>query len=183
YVQPFIECLETVLAQGIAASAIAEIRCAVPAEEAALISEPAEAKLTPATPYQAKWSLPYCLAARLLDGRLDVATFDRAAPDPRICAAARKVRCEAVPGMGFPSRYAAELEIVLADGSRHAAAVDDVRGGPSRPLGKAEVERKFIDNAGRRLTAAGVEEVLREVERLDAAPNLAGLSRALRRLR
>lgn len=183
YVLPFLECLEDVLAQGCPAEGIAEIRCEVPAEEAPLICEPWGAKLQPANAYQAKWSLPYCLAARLIDGKLDVATFDRTAPDARLLPAAQKVRWAAIAGTGFPKHYSGRIEIVAGDGRRWRAAVEDVRGGPARPFSDDDLCGKFAATAGRRLSADGVARVLAEVASLDLAPSVKPLGEALRLLR
>jgi len=180
YVQPFIECLELVLAQGVVANSIAEVHCYVPAEEAPLICEPWDAKLRPVSAYQAKWSLPYCLAALLVDGRLDIATFDRPAPDDNLLPVARRIRVTAERGTGFPARYSGRVEVTTQDGACHTAAVDDVRGSPARPMSESELRAKFFAAAGRVLPRAAAEAVMTEIMALDAAPNLRCLGAALR---
>ncbi|MBV9860482.1 MAG: MmgE/PrpD family protein [Alphaproteobacteria bacterium] len=183
YIQPFLEGLEQVLAQGVATGDIAEIHCRVPTEQAALVCEPWEAKIAPATAYQAKWSLPYCLAALLADGRLDIATFDRSAPEERLVPLARKIRFEAYAGSGFPERYSGAVEVATHDGRRCSAEIRDVRGSPAKPLGEGEVRAKFLANARRTLTPEAAETVMIETMRLDSAASLRPLGDALRTLR
>ncbi|HLI10320.1 MAG TPA: MmgE/PrpD family protein [Alphaproteobacteria bacterium] len=183
YIQPFLECLETILAQGIAAEAVETIYCHVPREEAPLICEPWEAKLRPASAYQAKWSLPYCLAARLLNGQLDVETFDRTALDERLLSAARMVRWTPVEHTGFPEHYSGRMELITRQSARYTAEVRDVLGGPRRPFGDERLRQKFISNASRRLTDNGVDRVLAAVSKIEDAPSLTPLGDALHALR
>jgi 2-methylcitrate dehydratase PrpD len=182
YVQPFVECLEELLARGVPPEAIAEIHCRVAAEQAGLICEPWSEKLHPATTYQAKWSLPYCLAARVADGRLDVASFDRETPDERVLPIARKVRFTPAHDTGFPARYPGYIEVWTHRGERHIAEVADSLGSPKRPLDDHALEAKFLANTAGALTPGAMVAVLQELKTLDAVPNLHRLGAALRRV-
>ena len=57
-------------------SNVVALECVVPQIEVALICEPTAEKLSPATPYAAKFSLPFLVAARLVDGAIGHATFE-----------------------------------------------------------------------------------------------------------
>lgn len=63
--------------------------------------------------YAAKFSVPYCIAAALHDGRVDLATFDSL--DASVLALARRVRYEVHPELRgeemFMARESTELEI------------------------------------------------------------------------
>src|SRR5207247_1593456 len=69
----------------LAPEAIAEVECRVPAGEVPIIGEPRHAKLEPRTSYAAQFSLPYTVAAALVDGRVRLDTFPRERlGDPRL---------------------------------------------------------------------------------------------------
>lgn len=181
YIHPFLECLSQVLADGVAVDDIAEIRCEGPREEAPVICEPWERKLAPASGYEAKFSLPYCLGALLADGAVDVSTFDIDSPDPKALALASRVVWTPQDGTGFPRRFPGRIEVRMESGRRRAAHVADVHGGPDRPLPPVEIRAKFRKNAARRLRPEAVSAVEAAVDRLDAAPDLTELCRALTR--
>ncbi len=77
---------------------------------------------------------------------------------------------------GFPAR----LAVTLTDGTTLRHAVDDVRGGSSRPFPRETILAKFRDNAARMLDAAAVERVIAEIGALETSPTLDGLTAALR---
>ena len=60
--------------------------------------------------------------------------------------------------------------------------MDDVRGGPARPLARAEVDTKFRSNARRSLRYDAVETVYAEMRGLEDSANLVVLAAALRDL-
>lgn len=181
YIQPFLECLESLLDAGLGPDEVAAIHCEVPRGEEFLICEPWERKLAPGSAYEAKFSLAYALGARLVDGRVGVETFEGEARED-VCRAARKVTYSTIDA-GFPERYAARLRVTTAAGRAETAEVADVRGGARRPFPRATVHAKFRDNARRALAAGAVERVAALVLGLEREADLSGLSSALRDLR
>ena len=90
-------------AHGIDADAVVDVECRVPAGEVPIICEPAEAKRAPRTDYDAKFSLPFTLAAAFVDGRVRVETFAaRRLEDPALLALAARVRYAVDPGIDLP---------------------------------------------------------------------------------
>jgi 2-methylcitrate dehydratase PrpD len=148
YIQPFLECLETLLGRGLSAGTIAAIHCEVPPGEESLICEPWAEKLRPSSAYQAKFSLPYALAALLTDGVVTVATFEGPAR-PEVCACAARVTWAPMADGDFPNHYGARLTVTTQSSEKFTVEVDDVRGTPARPFAPGEVLRKFHDCAGR----------------------------------
>jgi 2-methylcitrate dehydratase PrpD len=181
YVLAFLECLDEVLAGGVHPAEIHRIRCFVDRRQAQLIAEPWEAKRLPASPYAAKWSLPYCLAARAILGRVDVELFERPI-DPTLVDFAERIDWQPVDD-GFPDRYPGRLAVTLADGREIAAYVADVAGGPGRPVPEAALFAKFRDNARFVLPEVEAEELLDELVRLDRADSPARVAALLRRAR
>jgi 2-methylcitrate dehydratase PrpD len=181
YIQAFLECIEEVLAGGIEGDEIRHIRCFVDRRQAQLICEPWEEKRRPATGYAAKWSLPYCLAARAVLGRVDVALFERPI-DPALIAFAERIDWQPVED-GFPDRYPGRLAVTAADNRQVEAYVSDVAGGPGRPIPEAALLAKFRANARMVLPDDDAEALLEELTRLDRAGSPARATALLRRAR
>jgi len=179
YIHPFLEAM-AVLAEGLRPDQIAAVTCHVPAPMAPLICEPWERRQSPASGYDGKWGLAYCLAALTIRGRVEVDTF-ATPPDPEVVALARRIGWRPMEGHSFPSRFEALVELVLADGTARRHRIDSVRGAPDRPIPQAEVEAKFRANARRALPEAAVEAVLDACRGLDAGADLSALTAALRR--
>ncbi len=72
--------------------------------------------------------------------------------------------------------------MALTSGTTLGHTIDDVRGGPARPFDRAMVLAKFRDNARRKLTDEAVDTAIREIDGLEAAPDLHALTAALRGL-
>ena len=111
---------------------------------------------------QARFSLPYALAAYLTDGVLDAGTF---LPDglarPEVAALARRVDLVEDPTMSaaLPRERPASVTIHLRDGRRGNGRVRTARGNPDQPLSTQEVTAKFRGNAGDLVPTALVDEV------------------------
>jgi 2-methylcitrate dehydratase PrpD len=138
YIQPFLECLETLLSRGLDARTIESIHCEVPPGEESLICEPWAEKLRPTSAYQAKFSLPYALGALLADGVVTIGTFEGPAR-PEVCACAARVSWSPMADGDFPNRYGARLTVTTQSREKLSVEVDDVRGTPARPFAPGEV--------------------------------------------
>jgi 2-methylcitrate dehydratase PrpD len=126
----------------------------------------------PASAYAAKFSLPWCLAALLVDGALTVATFEDL-DRPEVVALAAKVRHELVDSGGVAACQPGRVSALLADGSRVEAAVERSGGGPDDPALDELVRAKAAANLGDGAIAATVDE-------LERLPDLTSLMAALR---
>jgi 2-methylcitrate dehydratase PrpD len=178
YIQAFIEALEALLRDGVAAEEIRSLHCIVDPRQAELICEPWPHKLAPPNGYAAKWSLPFCLAARALGRPLDVQLFEQP-PAAEILAFAQRIEWSARED-GFPERYPGRLRVRLADGREHESYVADVLGAPERPFPEEALRAKFRAAAGAVFSAEDTENLLGEVRDLERAPSLASLGRHLR---
>lgn len=178
YIHPFLEAMAALIREGVGAENLASLTCRVPPPMAPLICEPWERRQSPASGYDGKWGLAYCLAALMVTGRVDVETFARP-PDPAIVEVARRIGWEPLEPHGFPDRFEAVLEARASDGGQRRAEVAQVRGGPGRELGEAEVLAKFRANAVRALPAEAVQRIEGVVLALDAGGSVASLTAAL----
>jgi 2-methylcitrate dehydratase PrpD len=179
YLHPFIEAAGKLAERGVRAADVERIVCRVPQGEAAVICEPWETKQAPSTGHAARWSLPIAVAARLVEGKVDLATFETPASDA-VRSLARRISWEPLAGARFPERFEAELSCQTKDGKAEAVRIDDVFGNHTRPPGADAVLAKFRSNAARSLKADAVGALERAAQQLAAARDLGTLSRVLR---
>jgi 2-methylcitrate dehydratase PrpD len=181
YLHPFVEAAGVLAQRGIGAEDAARILCRVPEGEAPVICDPWERKQTPETGHAARWSLPIAVAARLVDGKVDLATFESPA-SAAVRELARRIRWEPLPAARFPERFEAEIVCETKAGRTETVRIDDVYGNRTRPPGEEPIRAKFRANARRSLPAAASASVERAVGELAGAPDLGALSRALRQV-
>jgi 2-methylcitrate dehydratase PrpD len=182
YLHPFIEAAGILAERGIRAVDVKTIVCEVPAGAAPVICEPWERALDPANGHAARWSLPITVAARLIEGKVDLATFETAA-SPEVRALAKRVRWIPLVNARFPERFEAVITCELASGQTKTARIDDVDGNHTRPPAPGRVMEKFHANAARSLAPGAADALARAAEGLGAASNLKALSRALRQVK
>jgi len=145
-----------------------------------VVCEPAAAKQRPQSEYDAKFSLPYFVAACLVRGRFTLEELEPASlADPWILDLCRRVTCEHDPHSAYPRYFSGNVEIELRDGRRLARREAVNRGTDARPLTQAQIERKFFDNCERAVSRAQAQRVLEAVMALDRAPDLGELCAAL----
>lgn len=113
-----------------------------------MLVEPAPQKQAPATAIDAKFSLPYCIAAALIDGRITIPSFDAAARQrPDVLALARRVRFIADPGISMKDAASGTLTLHLNDGRKLSRHIAEAAGSPASPLSDAALTAKFRDCA------------------------------------
>ncbi len=178
YLHPFIEAAGQLAERGVRANDVEHIVCRVPQGEAAVICEPWETKQAPATGHAARWSLPIAVAARLVEGKVDLATFETTASGA-VREFARRVAWEPLPQARFPERFQAEVVCKTRAGTQ-TVRIDDVFGNHTRPPGAEAVLTKFRANAARSLKRDAIEALERATQDLGAARELTALSSALR---
>jgi 2-methylcitrate dehydratase PrpD len=165
FVHAFADAAIALHRQGVAPAQVASVTALVPEEEIAVICEPAANKRRPANDYDAKFSLPYVVAASLRAGKFGLAELEEGAlADPATLELAAKVGYRVDPDSGFPQHYSGEVIVRLADGRevRHRESIN--RGAADRPLSNDEVEAKFLENA----SATAIREKILAMENLSA---------------
>ena len=135
-------------------------------------------KWAPDSKETADHSLPYIATRAMFDGDID---NDSYAPeklhDPRILAFMRKITVKPDPAFATltvnvpPTRLTATLE----DGRRVTRLVDRMPGFPGQPMRRADVERKFRSNIGKRWPQDRTDAVLQALWALDRTDDLPGL--------
>jgi 2-methylcitrate dehydratase len=131
-------------------------------------------KWSPKTRDTADHSLPYITARAMFDGDITNESF---APnmfrDPRILAFMQKITVSEDPVLtaragAVPTRVTA----ILVDGQRISREVDHAPGFAERPMNRAEVERKFRGNVGKRWPTERTDAILQALWALDRTNDL-----------
>jgi 2-methylcitrate dehydratase PrpD len=117
----------------------------------------------PATGLEAKFSMPFCAAAAVVDGHLGLETFETAhLADPQIKALMERVTMTVDPAFdnGAPALTQARVTIRLTGGRVMSRAANGARGYPANPATDAELDAKFLSCARRALSADGAQRAL-----------------------
>ncbi|HEX5608393.1 MAG TPA: MmgE/PrpD family protein [Candidatus Binatia bacterium] len=125
----------------------------------------------PATPYQAKFSMPYCIAAAVVDQQVTLETFTPSKfADRNIVETTKKVHLSFPdvpiwPGLadvGPDTEFVGNpVTIRTADGRSYSARVDIPRGDPALPLSDDELRSKYRDCARSQLRQ---EDIARSID-------------------
>ena len=163
-------------AEGLRPEQVEEVECLVPAGEVPIVCEPAAAKLRPRSPYDAKFSLAFCVAAALVGDRVGIGTFtEEGIREPGALALAARVRYTVDPSSPYPRTFPGWVKVRLRDGRMLEAREESQRGGPEMPIAPDEVIAKFRDNAARLMPRARVEALESAVLGMERARNLGPL--------
>ncbi|MFC6151036.1 MmgE/PrpD family protein, partial [Mumia xiangluensis] len=141
---------DALVRSGAAPSDVAAVHAQVHPDSASVVCATDRDLTRPASPYAAKFSLPWSVAAMILDGRVGTDTYDeRALARPDVSALAAAVSWDVVAA---PSSVAAdapgEVELVLHDGTRIRGHVDRSPGGGTAPLSQDALLAKLTGNVG-----------------------------------
>jgi 2-methylcitrate dehydratase PrpD len=139
--------------------------------------EPIESRRRPATPADAKFSIPFCVAVAATKGQVKVSDFfGDALHDPQVLAAATKVVPVVDASFNWSSKLPkGRLDIVTRDGRTLSRVGDNVPGDIECPMTWDYLSDKFRDCASlaaRAPSAAQIrraDEIVRQLETLDDA--------------
>lgn len=128
----------------------------------------------PRTGLEGKFSMEYCLAAALLDGRVNLNSFsDEAVQRPQAQDLLRRVEMvEEGEEREGPIVGTATVTLSLDDGSRHRQRVDIPRGDPRAPVTWDELAAKYRDCAADILSGEATARSLEIISNLEAAPDI-----------
>jgi len=135
-------------------------------------------KWAPQTKETADHSLPYITARAMFDGDIDNDSYAaEKLHDPRILAFMRKITVKEDPGFAvFPGNAPpARITAILDDGKRITRQVDNMPGFPGQPMTRADVERKFRSNVGKRWSPQRTDVILQALWQLDRTEDVGAL--------
>src|SRR6266478_1413183 len=162
--------------EGLRPEQVEEVECLVPAGEVPIVCEPTTAKLRPRSPYDAKFSLAFCVAAALVGDRVGIGTFsEEGIREPGALALAARVRYTVDPSSPYPRTFPGWVKVRLRDGRMLEAREESQRVGPEMPIAPDEVIAKFRDNAARLMPPARVDALESAVLGMERARNLGPL--------
>ena len=144
----------------------------------------------PATPYQAKFSMPHCIAAAVVDHQVTLDTFTAHKMEDRgIVEARKKVRLSFPdipiwPGLadvGPDTEFVGNpVTIRMKDGRSYSARVDIPRGDPTLPLTDEELLAKYRDCGRSQLRPDDIERSVGLVLGLENATDIGTVMAILR---
>ncbi|MGB0576420.1 MAG: MmgE/PrpD family protein [Alphaproteobacteria bacterium] len=145
--QPFIDCAIQLARQGVSSDDIVSITCKVGEGTVHRLWEPLSEKRNPSTAYSAKFSVPYCIAAGIIDQTAGLAQFtDERVADQAIRELANRVSYEIDPENEYPANYSGHLRATLKDGRVREIEQPHMRGGAREALSREELVAKFRAN-------------------------------------
>ncbi len=141
--------LEAAKGSPIPAADIVRIEAVVHPDSAAVVCEPRDVKNFPRTPYDAKFSLPWSLAAQVIDGEVTVDTYRTEFLDrPEVIRLAQRVEVTLGPAEGVAVEASGLVRIHSRDGSVWEGTVTGSRGTPQHPMSDDSLIAKFRANCG-----------------------------------
>ncbi len=163
---------------GFDADDVVEIIAEVHPDSATIVCDDSRDLSRPTSPYAAKFSLPWSVAALLRDGTITLDTFsNESIAREGVSELARRVRWNVLPSPGTAAADAPGRVVVrLHGGSEVVGTVARSRGGGEFPLSDEELLAKFLGNAAGDPALAGA--VADRVAGLAGDTSLAGLLEA-----
>jgi 2-methylcitrate dehydratase PrpD len=127
----------------------------------------------PATTYQAKFSLAYCVAAALTEGRAGLAQFNPV----RFTSLLPRIHIEVDPELTamYPERWPVRIAIRLRDGTTLTGGADYPRGNPENPASTAELEDKFFGLVEPHFSADLSRRLIEQVRNLESASDMSSV--------
>ena len=139
-----------------------------------------DAKRTPRSVYEARFSLPYSIGVAVVDGKLDLSSYDvgRLA-DPRVLEVAAKVDYEVREYREFPEAFPGGVRVTWPDGRVEEEHVLHNLGSVGNPMTGAEIAGKFMDAASRVTGPDQAARLLTSLRSLAEAPSLGEYTTAI----
>ncbi|MGA2991084.1 MAG: MmgE/PrpD family protein [Candidatus Korobacteraceae bacterium] len=151
------------------------------ARAADILADPS--KYDPHTKETADHSLPYCIAAAIVDRQVTPAQFTmQKILDPQVRAQLRKVEVTADPEIEklFPALQRVAVTITTTGGKAFSKQLDYPKGDPRNPLSDAEIEQKFVALADGVLSRPQQKRVIEAIWKLETIGSVTGLMEMLR---
>ena len=144
-------------------------------------------EMNPRSPYQAKFSLAYCVAVALLDGEVGLTQFapERFGPEgvrvPSISALLSRTRVTVDEALTrrYPAAWPTRLTLALRDGSTLRAATDYPRGNAENPVGTTQLQDKLVALVEPRFGRDAAMATLAAVDMLPRASDMAAVFAAI----
>jgi 2-methylcitrate dehydratase PrpD len=136
----------------------------------------------PSNGLEGKFSMPFCAAAAVVDGRVGIDTFeDRRLADPAIVALQARVTMTVDPTLdaSAPALTQAHVTVRLRDGRELRAAAHGARGYPDRPASDDDLRVKFLACAERTIDGDRAERALSMLWAIESLSDVRSLTAQL----
>ncbi|MGY1683627.1 MmgE/PrpD family protein [Geodermatophilus sp. SYSU D01176] len=148
-----------VTGRAVAPAEVTEIAVDVHPDSVAIVCGEHAGTAPPRSPYDAKFDLPWSVAALLHDGSVTVDTYTAVSiARPEIAATAALVRVVPVPSEGAAADAPGSARVRLRDGRILTGRVRCSRGTAAAPLSDDDLYRKFAANCGEHPRTAELAE-------------------------
>src|SRR5947209_3885309 len=123
---------------------------------------------------EGKFSMPFCIAAALVDGQVGLDTFELRIHDAAIRELMARVVMKTNPALGkdAPALTQVMVSITCRDGRKLQRAANNARGYPENPASEEELKTKFITCAQRAITLTAAEIVYEQLRNFESIANL-----------
>lgn len=133
-------------------------------------------KYDPRTPDEAKFSLPYCVAAALVHGKVGLEEFSTdKMGDPKISGLLKRVKVFVDPEFVDARLGPTRVKIITKSGDEYQNRVLTPKGYPKNPLTKAELEAKFRALSSLVLSEERIKDILETANVLEHMDNVTDL--------
>jgi len=137
------------------------------------------------SPGNALISLPYCVAAMVIDGELTTRQFTTArVRRPQVQNFMRRVELVAdrsIDRLPPTLRYRCRTKIILKSGRVIERALAGPKGDPNNRLTREEMHEKFVSNAATAIPRARATRLFESLDRLDKSRDTASIVRLMRK--
>lgn len=140
-------------------------------------------KIDPKTSYEAKFSLPYCIAIALIKGKVGLSEFNLkllGMKDVRSLMKKTQISVDPEIDLHYPDRLSALIEVETVDGRLLEAMVENPLGDPENPMSEKMLSEKFLDLTIPVLGSSKARTVIRNILDLDKASSINDLMEILR---
>ena len=129
----------------------------------------------PTTPIEAKFSLPYCVAAVIYYGKVGLDEFVlEKINNPRIKQIIEKIEVIVKDELNkiHPEKWPAKVEIFTKDNNVYMAEFDYPKGSPENPLSCEELQQRFIDFSTRTIGLFEAKNLMEKILNLEEINNV-----------
>ncbi len=129
------------------------------------------AKYKPASRETADHSLPYCIAAAIVDRKITTDQFnEERIKDPKIMSVINKIKGEASVEFekNFPAKQQSKVTIKLKNGKVYSSQLDYPKGDPREPMTDEDLQSKFASLSANLLSEEKQKEIRNAVWNLES---------------
>ena len=152
--------LQLVREEGLTADQVKSVKALVHPGVFGVVCEPYENKVRPRSDYDAKFSLPFVVAASIVRDRFSLGELDNESlHDPTILALAAKTVCVEDLTSDHPVHYSGEVVVETTDGRTLRRRNQVNLGAASRPLSETDITEKYFANMALAADVATAERI------------------------